>query len=67
MQHSAVLPVALATAVLAATPLVCHSASLCPNEKSGTISVIDTDSDTVVAEFKASSKLRGLTERGVSL
>ena len=31
-----------------------------PNEKSGTISVIDTDSDAVVAEVKAGDKPRGL-------
>ena len=31
-----------------------------PNEKSGTVSVIDTATDTVVAEIKAGSKPRGL-------
>ncbi len=31
-----------------------------PNEKSGTISVIDTENDTVVAEIKAGDKPRGL-------
>ena len=31
-----------------------------PNEKSGTISVIDTETDSVVAEIKAGDKPRGL-------
>ena len=31
-----------------------------PNEKSGTISVIDTENDSVVAEIKAGDKPRGL-------
>ena len=31
-----------------------------PNEKSGTLSVIDTENDTVVAEIKAGDKPRGL-------
>ena len=31
-----------------------------PNEKSGTISVIDTESDSVVAEIKAGDKPRGM-------
>ncbi len=35
-------------------------AVLSPNEKSGTVSVIDTASDQVIAEIKAGDKLRGL-------
>jgi len=35
-------------------------AILSPNEKSGTVSVIDTASDQVIAEIKAGDKLRGL-------
>jgi len=31
-----------------------------PNEKSGTLSVIDTETDSVVAEIKAGDKPRGL-------
>ena len=31
-----------------------------PNEKSGTLSVIDTENDTVVSEIKAGNKPRGL-------
>ena len=31
-----------------------------PNEKSGTLSVIDTENDTVVSEIKAGDKPRGL-------
>ena len=31
-----------------------------PNEKSGTLSVIDTENDTVISEIKAGDKPRGL-------
>ena len=44
----------LSTAVLAA-PF-----AYVPNEKSGTLSVIDTETDTVVADIKAGDKPRGL-------
>ena len=53
---------ALALAGAALVPLTALAAPFAyvPNEKSGTISVIDTENDTVVAEIKAGDKPRGL-------
>ena len=52
---------ALALAGAALVPLTALAAPFAyvPNEKSGTISVIDTENDTVVAEIKAGDTLIG--------
>ena len=57
---SALCPALLAAALLA--PCVGFTAPFAyvPNEKSGTLSIIDTADDTVVAEIKSGDKPRGL-------
>jgi YVTN family beta-propeller protein len=53
------LTLTLAALCTSATVLAAPFAYV-PNEKSGTLSVIDTENDTVVAEIKAGDKPRGL-------
>ena len=56
-----ILPLSALLAVACfCAPSIAAPFAYVPNEKSGTITVIDTETDTVVAEVKAGDKPRGL-------
>ncbi len=57
---SALCPALLAGALLAPSVGLTAPFAYVPNEKSGTLSIIDTADDTVVAEIKSGDKPRGL-------